>query len=49
MLVDIDIIMRRFMKKTSDQMSINRGKITITQDAHASLVGILFFIFFLSW
>ena len=26
MLVDIDIIMRVFMKKTSFQMSINRGE-----------------------
>ena len=49
MLVDIDIIIRVFMKKTSYQMSINRGRMTITQGAHASLVGILSFIIFLSW
>ena len=41
MLVDIDIIMRVFMKKTSYQMSINRGRMTTTQGAHASLAGIL--------
>ena len=31
MLVDIDIIMRAFMKKISYQMSINRGRMTTTQ------------------
>ena len=38
-----------FYKKMSYQMSINRGRMTITQGAHASLVGILSFLLFLSW
>ena len=49
MLVDIDIIMRFFMEKTSHQMSINRERTTLTQGAHTSLVGILSFLLFLSW
>ena len=48
MLVDIDIIMRVLMKKTSYQMSINRVITTITQGAHASLEGILSILLFLS-
>ena len=39
--MDIDIIMRVFIKKTSFQMSINRERTTTTVGAHASLVGIL--------
>ena len=38
-----------FYEKTSSQMSINRGRMTTTQGAHASLVGILSFLLFLSW
>ena len=38
-----------FYEKTSYQMSINRGRMTKTQGAHASLVGILSFLLFLSW
>ena len=38
-----------FYEKTSFQMSINRGRTTITEGAHASLVGILSFLLFLSW
>ena len=49
MLVDIDIIMRVFVKKTSYQMFINRGRMTTTQGAHARLVEILSFLLFLSW
>ena len=49
MLVDIDIIMWVFMKQTSFQMSINRGRTTINEGAHASLVGILSILLFLSW
>ena len=33
MLVDIDIIMRVFMEKTSYQISINRGRTTTTEGA----------------
>ena len=36
-------------EKTSCQMSINRGRTTTTKGAHASLVGILSFLLFLSW
>ena len=45
----LDIIMRVFMKKTSYQMSINRGRMTTSEGAHARLVGILLFLIFLSW
>ena len=38
-----------FYEKTSYQMSINRGSTTTTKGAHASLVGILSFLLFLSW
>ena len=38
-----------FYEKTSYQMSINRGRTTTTQCDHASLVGILSFLLFLSW
>ena len=38
-----------FYEKTSFQMSINRGRTTTTEGAHASLVGILSFLLFLSW
>ena len=38
-----------FYEKTSYQMSINRGRMTTTEGAHASLVGILSILFFLSW
>ena len=38
-----------FYEKTSFQMSITRGRTTTTQGAHASLVGILSFLLFLSW
>ena len=41
MLVDIDILMRIFMKKTIYKMSIKRGRTTTTEGAHASLVRIL--------
>ena len=37
-----------FYEKTSYQMSINRGRTTTTKGAHASLVGILSFLLFLS-
>ena len=46
MLVDINIIMRVFMKKTSYQMSINRGITTTTQGGHASLVEFSPFFYF---
>ena len=48
MLVDIDIIMRVFMKKTSFQMSINKGRTATTEGAHASLVRILSILLFVS-
>ena len=38
-----------FYEKTSYQMSINRGRTTTTKGVHASLVGILSFLLFLSW
>ena len=38
-----------FYEKTSFQMSINRGRTTTTEGVHASLVGILSFLLFLSW
>ena len=38
-----------FYKKTSYQMSINRGRTITIEGAHASLVGILFILLFLSW
>ena len=38
-----------FYEKTSYQMSINRGRMTTTLGAHASLVRILPFLLFLSW
>ena len=38
-----------FYEKTSFQMSINRGRMTTTKGAHASLVGIISFLLFLSW
>ena len=38
-----------FYEKTSFQMSINRGRTITTEGAHASLVGILSFLLFLSW
>ena len=37
-----------FYEKTSYQMSINRGRTTTTDGAHASLVGILSILLFLS-
>ena len=37
MLIDIDIIIRVFIKKSIDQMSINRRRAITTQGAHASL------------
>ena len=46
MLVDIDIIMRGLYQKSTYQMSINRGRMTTTQGAHASLVRILSFCLF---
>ena len=48
-VIDIDIITRVFYEKTSYQMSINRGRTTTTIGAHASLVGILSILRFLSW
>ena len=36
MLVDIYIIIRVFMKKTSYQMFINKGRTTTTKGAHAT-------------
>ena len=38
-----------FYEKTSFQMSINKGRTTTTEGAHASLVGILSFLLFISW
>ena len=38
-----------FYEKTSYQMSINRGRTTITQGAHVRLMGILSFLLFLFW
>ena len=38
-----------FYEKISYQISINRGRTTTTQGAHASLVRILSFLLFLSW
>ena len=38
-----------FYEKTSLQMSISRERTTTTEGAHASLVGILSFLLFLSW
>ena len=38
-----------FHEKTSFLMSINRGRTTTTEGAHARLVGILSFLLFLSW
>ena len=38
-----------FYEKTLYQMSINRGRTTTTQGAHASLVGIISILLFLSW
>ena len=38
-----------FYEKSSYQMSINKGRTTTTQSAHASLVGILSFVLFFSW
>ena len=49
MSVDIDMIMRVFIKKLTYLMSINRGRTTTTQGADANLVGILSFLIFLSW
>ena len=49
MLVDIDIIMRVFIKQSIYQMSIDKGRTTTTQGAHASLVGIFPILLFLSW
>ena len=37
-----------FYEKTSYQMSINKGRMTTNEGAHASLVGILSFLLFLS-
>ena len=44
MLVDINIIMRVFSEKSTYQMSINRGRTTTIQGAHASLVKIISFL-----
>ena len=38
MLVDIDIIIRVFYEKSTYEMSINRGRMTRTQGAYASLM-----------
>ena len=38
-----------FYEKTSYQISINRGRMTTTEGAHASLVGILSILLFLCW
>ena len=48
MWVDIEIIMG-FFEKSVYQISINRERMTTTQDVHASLVGILSVLLFLSW
>ena len=48
MLVDKDIIMRVFMEKTSFKISINKGRTPTIEGAHASLVGILSILLFLS-
>ena len=48
MLVDINIIMR-LHEKSADQVSINRGRKTTTEGAYASLMGVLYFVLFLSW
>ena len=47
-LIYIDIIMRIFMKKSHTKISINRARMITTQGDHASLVGILSFVLFLS-
>ena len=49
MLIDIDIIMRVFIKKIKYQMFINKDRATTVEGAHESLVGILSFLPFLSW
>ena len=46
--MDKDIIKRIFMKNLHKKF-INRGRMTTTQGAHASLVIILSFPHFLSW
>ena len=38
-----------FYEKLTYQMSINRGRTTTTQGAHASPMRILSFLLFLSW
>ena len=38
-----------FYEKTSYQMLINKGRTTTTKGAHASLVGIISFLLYLSW
>ena len=38
-----------FYEKFTYQMSINKGRTTTTQGVHASLVGVLSFLFFMSW
>ena len=38
-----------FYEKTLYQMSINRGRTTTAEGAHARLVRILSFLLFLSW
>ena len=38
-----------FYEKSTHQMSINKERMTTTQGAHESLVGILSFLLFLSW
>ena len=38
-----------FYEKTSYQMFINRGRTNTTQGTHASLMGIISFLLFLSW
>ena len=47
MLVDIDTIIRVCIKNFISLIFISRGKMTITQDVHVSLLETLFFNFFL--
>ena len=48
-LVDIDIVIKVFIKKSINQMSINRRRTMKTQGAHVRLVRILSFLLFIYW
>ena len=49
MLVDIDIIINNFNEKSTYKIEINKERLITTKGVYASLVGILFFLLFLSW